>query len=122
MKITEIAFVCYPVDDVKRARSFYEGVLGLTPGKVSEGEGYAFIEYYMGEHTLAIGKGAPNFKTGKTGATVALEVDNFDEAIKKLKDNKVEFIMDCLDSPSCKMVLVADPEGNQIMIHKRKVK
>ena len=120
MKIKEIAFVCYPVDDVVRARAFYEGVLGLTPGSVSEGEGYAFIEYYMGDHTLAIGHGAPNFKTGKAGATVALEVDDFDQAIKELKDAKAEFIMDCLDSPACKMALVADPEGNQIMIHRRK--
>jgi predicted enzyme related to lactoylglutathione lyase len=122
MKITEIAFVCYPMDDIKRARGFYEGILGLVPGSVSEGEGYAFIEYYMGEHTLAIGKGAPNFKTGRTGGTVALEVDNFDEAIKKLKDNKVEFLMDCHDSPVCKMALVVDTEGNQIMIHKRKAR
>jgi predicted enzyme related to lactoylglutathione lyase len=120
MKINEIAFVCYPVDDVKRARKFYEGVLGLTPGKVSEGEGYAFIEYYMGAHTLAIGHGAPNFKTGKTGATVALEVADFDTAIKELKESKVAFLMDCHDSSVCKMALIADPEGNQIMIHRRK--
>ena len=71
-------------------------------------------------HTLAIGHGAPNFKTGKTGATVALEVDDFDQAITELKDKKVNFIMDCLDCPGCKMALVADPEGNQIMIHQRK--
>lgn len=122
MKIKEIAFVAYAVEDVKRARDFYEGILGLSPGSVFEGDGYAFIEYYMGEHTLAIGKGAPNFKPGLTGATVALEVDNFDEAIKELQEKQVNFLMKSQESGVCHMALVKDPDGNQIMIHRRKDK
>ena len=31
LKVTEIAFTCYPVTDMARAREFYEGVLGLKP-------------------------------------------------------------------------------------------
>jgi len=30
-KINEIAFSCYPVKDMARARKFYESVLGLKP-------------------------------------------------------------------------------------------
>ena len=30
MKVTEIAFMVYPVTDLKQARQFYEGTLGLT--------------------------------------------------------------------------------------------
>lgn len=122
MKINEIAFVCYPVNDIKRARAFYEGVLELKPGNVWEGEGMAFIEYEIGSHTLAIGMGAPEWKSGRTGATAALEVDDFDEAVKKLKDNKVEFIMQPQETSVCHMALFSDTEGNQIMIHKRKAK
>jgi predicted enzyme related to lactoylglutathione lyase len=120
MKIREIAFVAYAVEDVKRARAFYEGVLGLKAGSVSEGEGYAFIEYYIGDHTLAIGMGAPNFKPGKTGATVAFEVEDFDKAVETLKTHNVPFLMECYDGKSCQMTLVPDPDGNQIMIHRRK--
>ena len=120
MKVKEIAFVAYAVEDVKRARDFYEGVLGLVPGSVWDGETTAFIEYYMGEHTLAIGKGAPNFKPGLTGATVALEVEDIEDAIKNLKDKNVPFLMEPYESSSCKMALVQDPDGNQIMIHQRK--
>ncbi len=29
LKVTEIAFSCYPVTDMARARAFYEGVLGF---------------------------------------------------------------------------------------------
>ena len=120
MKPSQIAFVAYAVDDIPKAREFYEKVLNLTPGNVWEGEDSAFIEYEMGEHTLAIGKGAPNFKPGTTGATVALEVENFDEAMKKLKDNNVKFLMDGHETGVCFMALIQDPAGNQIMIHKRK--
>ena len=34
LKVTEIAFSCYPVTDMARARKFYEGVLGLKPTMV----------------------------------------------------------------------------------------
>ena len=75
----------------------------------------------IGPDTLAIGKGAPNFKPGKTGATVALELEgSFDDALKELRDKKVPFLMDKYDGDSCTMVLIEDPDGNQIMIHRRK--
>jgi catechol 2,3-dioxygenase-like lactoylglutathione lyase family enzyme len=35
--ITEIAFTGTPVTDIKRAREFYEGVLGLKPAMESAG-------------------------------------------------------------------------------------
>jgi catechol 2,3-dioxygenase-like lactoylglutathione lyase family enzyme len=31
IKVSEIAFVAYPVTDKQRARDFYEGLLGLKP-------------------------------------------------------------------------------------------
>ena len=38
MKPIEIAFVCYAVTDLKRARAFYEKVLNLKPGNVWDGD------------------------------------------------------------------------------------
>jgi catechol 2,3-dioxygenase-like lactoylglutathione lyase family enzyme len=35
--ITEITFTGTPVTDIKRAREFYEGVLGLNPAMESAG-------------------------------------------------------------------------------------
>ena len=37
MKITAIAFVGIPVTDMKRARGFYEGVLGLRARSGNDG-------------------------------------------------------------------------------------
>jgi catechol 2,3-dioxygenase-like lactoylglutathione lyase family enzyme len=31
LKVSEIAFSCYPVTNMARARKFYEDVLGLKP-------------------------------------------------------------------------------------------
>lgn len=121
MKFKEFSFVSYPIKNVKKARAFYEGVLGMKASSVFEGDGYAFIEYPIGRDTLAIGMGAPKFKPGKTGATVALELDgDFDGAIKKLKKKKTKFLMEKYNGKVCTMILLEDPDGNQIMIHKRK--
>lgn len=118
--IKEIAFVTYAVVDVPKARDFYERVLGLKPGSLWEGEDMAFVEYEIGSQTLAIGKGAENFKPGITGATVALEVDDFDAMIKRLKDNKINFLLEPHETSMCHMAIVNDPDGNQLMVHKRK--
>lgn len=120
MNITEIAFSSYTVTDIKRSRAFYEGVLGLKSSSVWEGDGMAFVEYQVGPHYLAIGMGAPAFKAGPTGAVVVFEVEDFPAAVEKLKSAKVPFVMDPHDTGACNMVLVEDPDGNRIMIHKRK--
>ena len=51
MKATHIAFTGIPVTDMKRARAFYEGPLGLKPSaEFSDG---VWIEYALGDDTLA---------------------------------------------------------------------
>ena len=42
MKATNIAFTGIPVTDIKRARAFYEGALGLTPAGEFAGGADAF--------------------------------------------------------------------------------
>ena len=121
MKFKEFSFVAYSTTDVEKSRAFYEGVLGLKPTSIFEGEHSAFIEYEIGPDTLAIGKGAPNFSPGKTGATVALELDGeFDEALAELREKNIKILMDKYDGAICTMIIIEDPDGNQIMIHKRK--
>ena len=111
MKIKNIAFVGIPVTDVKRAREFYEGVL----------EG-VWIEYEIDDGTLAIGSVGDQWKPSPDGTSVALEVDDFEGAIKSLKDAKVPFDTENVESPVCRMAVVQDPDGNKIIIHKLKPK
>jgi len=123
MKINEIAFVCYPVTNLKIAKLFYEDLLGLKATNTwVKDDTNGFIEYDLGSSTLAIGAGAPTFSPGKSGPCVSLEVADFDSAVKQLKENKIKFLMEPSENPMCHMILIEDPDGNQLMIHKRKPK
>ena len=118
MKIKAIAFVGVPVTDMKRAREFYEGVLGLkTAEEMASG---AWIEYSIGNGTLALGNFPDQWKPSKEGTSAALEVENFDEAIKRLKDRHILFDAEPFESPCCHMAVVKDPDGNKLIIHKLK--
>ncbi len=73
MKITEIAFVGYPVSDIKKSRAFYEDVLGLKVGELDhemEGmPGKYWIEYDIGGSTFAISNAWE--ASGQSGPSVA---------------------------------------------------
>ena len=118
MKINNIAFVGIPVTDINRAREFYEGVLGL---KLSEEtvKGH-WIEYAVGDDTLALANFPDQWKPSPEGTSVALEMENFEDAIKRLKDRQVPFDAEPFESPCCRMAVVTDPDGNKIIIHKLK--
>lgn len=119
MKIKEIGFVCYNVKSVDAARKFYEGVLGLTPPADVAADA-VWIEYDLGAGAaLALGTWE-GWNPGKEGATAAFEVEDFDVAIKELKAHNVPFGLEPMETPVCHMALVSDPDGNNIMIHKRK--
>ncbi len=119
MKIQEIAFSCYPVKDMAKARAFYEGILGLTATMDHEMEGGHWVEYDIGTGTLAIGV-AEGMEPSRDGCSVALEVDDFDKAIAELQAAKIEFNFGPLETPVCHMAFVRDPDGNSIGIHRRK--
>ncbi len=121
MKILEIAFSCYPVTDMTRARAFYEGVLGLTPTmQIGESGGMEWTEYDIATGTLSIGSGAPGWAPTSSGCSVGLEVEDFDAAIAELVAAGTRFHMEPFETPVCRMAFVLDPDGNAICIHHRK--
>ncbi len=118
MKIKAIGFVGIPVTDIQRAREFYEGVLGL---KVSdEMMGGKWIEYAMDDDTLAIANVGEQWTPADQGTAVAFEVEDFDKAVKRLKDQHVRFAAEAFETPCCRMAVVQDPDGNKLIIHKLK--
>ena len=120
MKVIEIAFVVYPVTDLKRARGFYEGVLGLVESRSFGNEAQGFVEYDIGAGTLAIGNGAAGFHPSAGGGCASLEVDDFEKAAQRLKASGCPIILPEYESPVCFMMVVSDPDGNSVMIHRRK--
>jgi predicted enzyme related to lactoylglutathione lyase len=121
IRITEIAFTGYPVTDIARARAFYETLLGLKPA-TTFGEGaQQWVEYDLGSATFAISNmAAEMWKPSSDGPAVAFEVENFAAAIATLKTAGVKFFIEAMESPVCHMAIVCDPDGNSLVIHKRK--
>lgn len=120
LNVTEIAFTCYPVTDMARARAFYEGVLGLKPTMVhGDPGGMQWTEYDIGPATLALCAGGLDFQPRSDGCSVGLEVENFDAAIAHLKENGVRFKFEPIPTPACQMAFIFDTEGNLICIHQR---
>jgi predicted enzyme related to lactoylglutathione lyase len=118
LKAKKIAFTGIPVTDIKRARAFYEGVLGLkVSGEFAEG---VWIEYEIGPDTLAIGSVGDQWKPSENGTSAAIEVEDFDAAMKDLKAANARFAAEGIESPVCRMAVVQDPDGNKIIIHKLK--
>lgn len=123
MKITEVAFFAYATDDMKRAREFYEGFLGLKPNNEFPGTGNSnWIEYDIGSTTLGIGHAPDMWKPSQDGGSAALEVDDFAAWEQRIKDSKVKVRMGPYDFPTCKSIMIYDPDGNTIALHQRKKK
>ncbi len=121
MKITGIAFFAYAVSDMKKARAFYQDVLGLTPNGEYDGSANPnWVEYDIGSGTLGIGCAPGMWDPSPKGASAALEVDDFDDALATVKVTNVPVVMGPHEFPSCRMVVIADPDGNRITLHKRK--
>jgi predicted enzyme related to lactoylglutathione lyase len=118
MKINNIAFVGIPVTDVRRARNFYEQVLRLPVSEEMMSE--KWIEYTVGDHTLAIANVGEHWKPSHQGTSAALEVENFDQTINQLRNQGVPFAADPFETPCCHMAVVQDPDGNKLIIHKLK--
>ncbi len=115
--ITALAFSAYPVRDLARARRFYENVLQLkVDHEACDGR---WIEYDIGGATFVITDMNPASNAGNGGA-VAFEVDDFEAELRRLNGAAVRFVQGAFETPVCRMAIVADPDGNELIIHKRK--
>ena len=115
--IKEVAFVAIAVSDAERARKFYQETLELKPA--TSAMGGAWVEYEVGATTIGVGC-HPAWQPSRDGTTVAFEVDDIDAMIGKLKERGVAFDMEKMETPVCWMAQFRDPDGNKLVVHKRK--
>lgn len=118
--IREFAFVGIPVTDMKRARDFYEGVLGLH-ATTKEADAN-WVEYEVGNATLGLASYGERWKPGASGSgtMASFETDDVDAMMRKVKSSGATIALEAMDSPVCRFGMVLDPDGNTIMLHKRK--
>ena len=112
-----VAFTAYPVTNVKASREFYEGSLGLAVTANWEDQ---WVEYDIGAGTLAITVADATHKAGSHGATIGLEVVDFETVLAHLKAKGVPIFNGPFDSPACRGCIVRDPDGNEIILHAKK--
>ena len=118
MKINNLAFIGIPVTDIKRAREFYQGVLGLAIAEeMMDGN---WIEYAVGDDTVAIANVGAQWMPSDQGISAALEVENFEQTMNELRRQGVRFAAEPFETPCCHMAVVQDPDGNKLIIHKLK--
>jgi predicted enzyme related to lactoylglutathione lyase len=117
--IKEVAFVAVAVSDFEKSKKFYEETLELKIGSFTEG--FPWAEFDVGGVTIGVGQ-HPAWQPSRDGTTIAFEVDNIDDAIAKLKERGVKFDMEKTETPVCFMAQFRDPDGNKLVVHKRKTK
>ena len=115
----KVAFTMYPVKDGKRARAFYEGTLGLVRGNKSTND--VWIEYDLpGGGCLALFATDEIKPSADSGGSIALEVEDLDALIARLKTVGVQFKAEMIHSPVCRMAVILDSEGNSLIVHELK--
>jgi len=113
--ISTLDFVAVPSQDAERSREFYVETLGLRPDEHSR------FEFWVGETCCGIWEperlGMP-FAPQKNGH-LALHVDDVEAARAELEQKGVAFAGDIVDTGVCHMALFTDPDGNDLMLHRR---
>jgi predicted enzyme related to lactoylglutathione lyase len=118
--LKKVAFTMFPVKDTARARSFYEGKLGLSVG--SHADNGVWTEYDLpGGGCLALfNHPDPKAAAAPGGASIAFEVEDLNALVSRLKREGVQFMSEDVQSPVCHMAILRDTEGNTIILHKLK--
>ena len=55
--------------------------------------------------------------SSSSGGSIAFEVDDLDRLVSELKEKNVEFKLDNIVTPVCKMAVILDSEGNALTLH-----
>jgi catechol 2,3-dioxygenase-like lactoylglutathione lyase family enzyme len=115
VQVERLDFVAIPSRDAERSRAFYGETLGLRPDE------HARFEFWAGETCLGIweperlgGEFAP-----QRNGHLALHVEDVKAARADLEAKGVDFLGETLDTGVCHMAFFRDPDGNDLMLHRR---
>jgi catechol 2,3-dioxygenase-like lactoylglutathione lyase family enzyme len=115
--VEHVDFWAVPVTDMERSTTWYRDVLGLP----QTGDG-GFPEFQLGDngflYLLSMEAIGGQYR-GPHDAGFALRVPDVHEARKELEGRGVQFNGDVLDTGVCHMAFLADPDGNQMVLHRR---
>jgi catechol 2,3-dioxygenase-like lactoylglutathione lyase family enzyme len=113
----KVAFTMFWVQDPKRARAFYEDVIGLTRGLASPDGGWTEYDLPGGGCLALFHHPDPAFATPPGGASIAFEVADLDALNERLTAAGVVYQGDVIHGPRCRMSNIVDSEGNAVILH-----
>ena len=114
--VEQVDFISVPTQDIPRAKRFYGELLGLA----HERDTPSGAEYRAGQVTLGIWKPeAQGLEFTPNESGFALRVADVAEARRELEEQGVQFDMETFDTGVCHMALMRDPDGNQVILHRR---
>ena len=117
MIVERTDFISVPVTDMERATAFYRDALGLEQISAQ-----GFPEFQLGGNVslylLQMENIGSKFTAPHT-AHVALRVPDVAETRAELEERGVAFDGDIFDTGVCHMAFFKDPDGNQLMLHRR---
>ena len=109
--IKKIAFVSHRSKDLAADKHFWGELLGLKLASDYEGK---WIEFETPDgKTVAIEQLSPE----GSSPTLALETDDIEAEVARLKEAGVRFQGEVMDNKVCKMAFAFDPSGNMVMLH-----
>ena len=111
-------FVSVPVTDMQRSIAFYGETLELP--RASDAEGWP--EFQLGENVSLYLLDPTNIGQefqGPHTSSIALRVPDVEEARRELEGRGVEFRGETFDTGVCHMAFFSDPDGNELMMHRR---
>jgi catechol 2,3-dioxygenase-like lactoylglutathione lyase family enzyme len=119
VQVERTDFITVPVTDVQRSTRFYAETLGLP--WLNEGS-EQWPEFQLGENVSLYLMDPTNIGRefqGPHTAHIALRVPDVAETRRELESRGVAFEGDVLDTGVCHMAFFTDPDGNQLMLHRR---
>ncbi len=116
--VSGVDFVAVPTNDLAASVEFYGTTLGLRRSVYMPERNFA--EFETGNLTLSVidaeKMGIPHCVNQNT---IALHVDDIEQARATLEARGVSFVGDTFDTSVCHMAFFADPYGNALMLHHR---
>ena len=113
--ITGLDAVEIPSQDAERSRTFYVDTLELRPDE------HARYEFWVGQTCFEIWEPAKlgmEFSPVRNGLAL-LRVEDVEAARAELEAKGVPFLGDTRDTGVCHMAFFADPDGNELVLHRR---
>jgi catechol 2,3-dioxygenase-like lactoylglutathione lyase family enzyme len=116
MDVEQVDFVAVLTQDIPRAKTFYGETLGLP----IETEGENDLEFTLGQVTLDVfNPSSVGQEFTPSAAGIAIRVADVAQARAELEAKGVTFDGDIIDTGVCHFAFFKDPDGNQLMLHRR---